>query len=145
MNIFKILFVSVFVTMFFFGCSSKEVKPEVNPTDVNVKSGEGVIIVYRPDNSIWRHKRFSIYLNGAYEDILMNKSHHTFNKKPGKYLVEVREDIDLNPDTFTVEVDLNEGKVKYIKLGAKGDDGHLKLKNVIRSIANSDEWHKKRY
>lgn len=141
MKIFKVLLISIVSIMLFVGCGAKEAKP----TDVSVNSGEGVIIVYRPQNDIWRHKRFNVYLNGEFEDILMSKSHHLFNKKPGEYLIEVREDTDLNPEIFQEKVELNEGKVKYLKFGTKGMDGHLKLKSVMRSVAVAEEWYQKRY
>lgn len=141
MNAVKALFLSVFFATLFIGCSSKE----VSPSRVEVKSDKGIIIVYRPHNRIWKHKRFNVYINGDYQDILMNRGQYIFNKKPGLYEIELREDIDIKPEIFKVKVELNEGKVKYIKFGTQNTDGHLKLKNVMKSIALGDEWYKKRY
>lgn len=141
MKLFKSFIFGVLVLGLFVGCSSKS----TSPASIDVKSGKGAIVIYRPHNSIWRHKRFNIYINGNYEDILMNRSHHVFDKAPGEYVVELREDVEINPEVLSVKIQLNEGKTKYIKLGTQGIEGHLKLKSVMKASAIADEWYKKRY
>lgn len=141
MKLLKVLIATVLVSMLFVGCSSKT----PSTYDVSIKKDKGTVIVYRPHNSVWKNKRFNIYINGEYEDMLMNRSHHLFYKKPGKYIIELREDIELDPDSYKVEVQLNDGKVKYIKLGTRSIEDHLKLKSVRRAVAIGDEWSKKRY
>jgi len=141
MKLLKFLLATVFISILFVGCLSKT----TSIYDVDIKKGKGTIIVYRPHNSIWKNKRFNIYINDEYEDMLMNRSHHVFYKNPGKYEIELREDIELEPESYKVEVQLNEGKVKYIKLGTNSIEDHLKLKSVRKAIAIGDEWSKKRY
>jgi len=141
MKLLKLLLATVFISILFIGCSSKE----PSTYDVSIKKDKGTIVVYRPHSSIWKNKRFNIYINGEYEDILMNRSHHIFYKNPGKYIIELREDIELEPDSYKVEVQLNAEKVKYIKLGTTFIEDHLKLKSVRKAVAIGDEWSKKRY
>ena len=143
MKLFKIIFSTILLLGLFVGCSSKNVS--ASPSEINIKSGKGAIVVYRPYNAIWKNKRFNIYINGNYEDMLMSRHHYIFDKSPGQYLIELREDIDINPEIMSVELRLNEGKTKYIKLGTQSIEGHLKLKNVRKSVAISDEWYRKRY
>lgn len=141
MKLLKLLLGTLLLSILFIGCSSKE----PSTYDVSIKKDKGTIIVYRPHSSIWKNKRFSIYINGEYEDMLMNRSHHIFYKNPGKYTIELREDVELDPDSYKVAVQLNDGKVKYIKLGTRSIEDHLKLKSVRKAVAISDEWSKKRY
>ena len=141
MKLFKLLFATILVSGLFIGCTSSL----PSPSDVSVKKGKGAIIVYRPHNNIWRHKRFNIYINDKYEDMLRNKSNYIFNAVPGKYVIELREDVDIKPESHKVEIQLNEGKVKYVRLGTNSVESHLKLKKVRKAIAVSDEWDKKRY
>ncbi|WP_024955035.1 DUF2846 domain-containing protein [Sulfurospirillum arcachonense] len=141
MQIFKILVVSVFLVLGFVGCNSSS----PSPAQINLKSGKGAIVVYRPHNKIWRHKRFNIYINDKYEDTLINRSHHVFDKKPGEYIIELREDIEINPEIFKVKVHLNLNKIKYIRLGTQSIEDHLKLKVVKKFIAIDDSWYQKRY
>ncbi len=141
MKVIKFLFVSVFLTLFFIGCSSKS----ASPADIHIKNGKGAIVVYRPHNPIWKHKRFNIYINGNYEDMLMNKSHFIFDKAPGDYVIELREDVDINPDIFKVKLQLKVNKTKYIRFGAYSIEDYLKLKLVKRFVAIDDEWYKQRY
>jgi len=140
MRILKYLASAILVIGLFTGCAQKNIGS--NPAiDINVKNGKGAILVYRPHNSIWNHKRFNIYINGQFEDILMDKSHYIFNKKQGKYIIELREDVDLKPEIFKVEVQLKEGKIRYIKFGTQSIEGHLKLRSVKKGIAKNDyDW-----
>jgi len=141
MKLLKLILVTVFISIMFLGCSPKT----SSIYNVAIKKDKGTIIVYRPHNSIWKNKRFNIYINGKYEEMLMNRSHHLFYKNPGRYIIELREDIELEPESYKVEVQLNEGKVKYIKLGTNSIEDHLKLKSVRKAVAIGDEWSKKRY
>lgn len=141
MKLLKFILVTVFISIMFLGCSPKT----SSIYNVAIKKNKGTIIVYRPHNSIWKNKRFNIYINGKYEEMLMNRSHHLFYKNPGKYIIELREDIELEPESYKVEVQLNEGKVKYIKFGTNSIEDHLKLKSVRKAVAIGDEWSKKRY
>lgn len=131
----------VLVSVLFIGCTSKE----PSPYEVSMKKDKGTIVVYRPHNNIWKKKRFNIYIDDKYEDLLMNSSHHVFYKKPGAYKIELREDVEIKPKTYKIEISLSKGKVKYIKLGTNTIEDHLKLKSVRKTVAISDEWSKKRY
>lgn len=141
MKLLKFLLATVFISIMFIGCASKD----PSTYDVSIKKDKGTIIIYRPHNSIWKNKRFNIYINGEYEDMLMNRSHRMVYKNPGKYVIELREDVELEPDSYKVEVQLNAEKVKYIKLGTSSIEDHLKLKSVRKAVAIGDEWSKKRY
>jgi len=132
---------STILVFLFIGCSSST----PSPYSINVQKNNGAIIIYRPDNNIWRYKRFNIYINDKYVDMLRNKSHFIYKTNPGKYTVELKEDIDLNPNNYKVIISLNKGKVKYVRLGTDSIEGHLKLKKVRKNTAISDEWNKKKY
>ena len=141
MRLIKLVLAAVLVSLLFIGCASST----QSQSSISAKKGKGMIVVYRPHNNVWRHKRFNIYINEKYEDMLRNKSHYIFNALPGKYIVELREDVDLNPESHKVIIELNEGKTKYIKLGTSSIEDHLKLKSVRKNIANYDEWNQKKY
>ena len=67
MRVLKFLLSGLLLIGVFTGCSSSA----PTPAQVDTKSGKGAIMVYRPVNPIWKHKRFNIYINDKYEDILM--------------------------------------------------------------------------
>ena len=141
MKILKLLLSGLLLIGLFAGCTARGTAP--NPAaNVDTKSGKGALMVYRPVNPIWRHKRFNIYINGKYEDILMDKSHHVYNVPAGEYTVEMREDVDIKPEIFTVKVDVSENKTRYLKFGTQSVGGHLKFRRVMKAVAVDDyDWN----
>ncbi len=143
MKIIKICLTGLMLIGLLTGCGSTTPNPALN---IETKSGEGAIMVYRPINYIWRHKRFSVYIDGKYKDPLMDKSHHIYHLKEGKYEVEIREDVDIKPESFKLTVDVTQGKTKYLKFGTLSIDGYLKFKRVIKAVAADDyDWNDKGY
>ncbi len=139
MRLLKLLLCSMIMISLLTGCGPTQPNPALH---VETKSGKGAIMVYRPVNYIWRHKRFSIYINGEYRDSLMDKSHHIYHLKTGEYEVEVREDVELNPESFKLKVDVTKNRTKYLKFGTLSIDGYLKFKRVIRAVAADDySWN----
>jgi len=141
MRIIKLILAGIFLIGLLAGCNAKgrTLNPAVN---VNTQSGKGTLMVYRPVNPIWRHKRFNIYINGKYKDMLRDRSHHIFNLPAGEYLVEMREDVDIKPEIFKVKVNVTENKTKYLKFGTQSIEGHLEFKRVIKAIAVDDyDWN----
>ena len=121
----------------FAGCTAKGRAP--NPAaNVDTKSGKGAIMVFRPANGIWRHKRFNVYINGKYENALMDRSHYVYDLPAGEYTVEMREDIDIKPEIFTVKVDVSENKTRFLKFGTQSVGGHLKFRKVMKAVAVDD-------
>lgn len=142
MKIVKVIIASFLAVGLFVGCSTKTPSKAV----VETKGEQGVLFVYRPKNDIWRHKRFNLYINGTYEDLLMNGRFFTFNKPAGEYLVEVKEDTDIQPRVYSVKVKLSKNKIKYLRFGTENIEGHLKLKSVRKSQAiGEDDLYKKGY
>jgi len=141
MKIIKLILSGIFLVGLLAGCNAKSTG--ANPAlNVDTKSGKGALMVYRPVNPIWRHKRFNIYINGEYKDILMDKSHRIYNLPAGKYIVEMREDVDIKPEIFKVEVEVTENKTKYLKFGTQSVGGHLKFRRVIKAVAVDDyDWY----
>ncbi len=140
MKIFKLILLGIFLVGLLVGCSVKN--PIVN---VDKKSAKGTLLVYRPLNPVWRHKRFNIYIDGKYKDPLMSNSHYVYDLPAGNYAVEIREDVDLNPEIFKLKVDVKENKTKYLKFGTQSIDGHLRFRRVIKSvIQDSYDWNNKK-
>ncbi len=141
MKILKLLLSGLLLVGVLAGCTAKGVAP--NPAaNVDTKSGKGALMVYRPVNPIWRHKRFNIYINGKYEDALMDRSHHLYNLPAGEYTVEMREDVDIKPEIFTVKVDVTENNTRYLKFGTQSVGGHLKFRKVIKALAVHEyDWN----
>jgi len=139
------LIMTIFAVSFFVGCSDKTKAP--NPAlNLDTKSGKGALLVYRPADSTWRHKRFNIYINGEYKDPLMDKSHYVYDLKAGDYVVEIKEDVELNPEILKVEVEVAENKIRYLKLGAQSLGSRLSFKRVMKAIAVDDyAWNKYGY
>jgi len=139
MKILKLILSGIFLVALLAGCNETAPNPAAN---VNIKSGKGALMVYRPVNPIWRHKRFDIYINGKYQDPLMDKSHHVYNLPAGKYVVEMREDVDVKPEIFKLEVEIKENKTKYLKFGTQSIEGHLKFRKVMKAVAMDDyDWY----
>ncbi len=137
MKIFKFILLGIFLSGLLAGCNIKN-----SVVKVDKREGKGTLMVYRPLNPIWRHKRFSIYIDGKYKDPLMSNSHHIYNLSVGNYVIEIKEDVDLNPEIYKLKVFVKENKTKYLKFGTPSIDGHLKFKRVIKSIAKNDyNWN----
>lgn len=131
MKFLKYIFVLVLL-VFFNGCSNKT--PSV-VNNIKVEADSGTIFLYRPKNEIWNHKRYNIYIDNSYEDMLMDGRYYVFNKSPGKHKIEIKEDVDINPDIYSLDVNFQKGRVKYIRFGTDSIDGHLNLKEVIKAKA----------
>ena len=143
MKILKLILSGIFLVGLLAGCSATAPNPATN---IDTKSGKGALMVYRPANLIWRHKRFSIYINGKYKDALMDKSHHVYNLPAGEYVVEMREDVDMKPEIQKVEVNVTKNKTKYLKFGTQSIGGHMKFRRVIKAVAVGDyDWNNRGY
>jgi hypothetical protein len=143
MKLFKISILLLLISFFIIGCSDKTPSPI---SSISIKEGKGVIFIYRPKNDIWAHKRYLIYINNNYEDMLMNGKSYVFNKPAGKYKIEIKEDVEINPEVFTLTTKLKEGKINYIRFATDSIDGYLNLKEVIKAKAvYEDDKYKNMY
>ncbi|WP_458700404.1 hypothetical protein ACKGJI_11225 [Sulfurospirillum sp. 1307] len=142
MKFLKLSILAILLVSFFVGCATKA----PSKADVSIKGSDGVIFVYRPKNYIWRHKRFNIYINGNYEDLILDGRYLSFNKPAGKYKIEIKEDVEFNPEIYTQTIDLEKSQVIYLRLGTESVEGHLKLKKVQKRVAlYEDDLYQKMY
>jgi len=142
MKILKGILALFVLASLFVACSTTRTSEAI----VSAKDGKGVLFIYRPKNDIWRYKRFNLYINGEYENLLRNGRYIALEKRSGKYLIELREDTDVKPKIYSVKATLRANKTKYFRFGVENIESHLKLKSVRKFQAvGEDDLYKKAY
>lgn len=98
-----------------------------------------MLVVYRPHNDFWRKGRYSIYINGVYEQMLANGFYFRFEKEPGSYVVELKEDAEYDPEVLSLNIDARAGRTYYLRFGTANIESHPDFKEVRPSTMRAEE------